>query len=482
VPTIRLGAQPASDVVLTLISANPLKLTLSTTGMTFTTANWSTPQPLVLTAQTDTDTLYDTTFVTVRVLTGSSDASYSGVTSQTISVSVLDTDDTDSDGVKDSIENAGPNGGDANGDGILDSIQQSVATVQNPINFSYATLTASGGGCNFIDQPQIIPESSFSRIDSAYDYPLGLARFRLQCTTTGATTQVDILYPGIYTTSVWTYRKYYTPTTTYTNLTSTGMFSTGIVGSGVVTKVSFSLTDGSLATDEDGLADRYIQDPSGPSILTPVSIPTTEGGGGGAGSSSSSVASTHSTPVMTPHIATTYTPITTTTTPSIQFLATQSFATPTGQKNIDGYERYTIENRITDIVCPEIVKVFDKDKILANDIPSNFTDDINAVLMFRGIEKDEKWTSDITFQEYKGWGVSINDESYESSRNITRAEYVKMLVRALSCRYEFEGKTTLFSDVSPDMWYAEYINYAVNHKWLSGYTDGTFRPNNPITR
>jgi S-layer homology domain len=102
--------------------------------------------------------------------------------------------------------------------------------------------------------------------------------------------------------------------------------------------------------------------------------------------------------------------------------------------------------------------------------------------MFRGIEKDEKWTSNITFQEYKGWGVSINDESYESSRNITRAEYVKMLVRALSCRYEFEGKTTPFSDVSPDMWYAEYINYAVNHKWLSGYTDGTFRPNSSITR
>jgi hypothetical protein len=107
------------------------------------------------------------------------------------------------------------------------------------------------------------------------------------------------------------------------------MFSTGTVGSGIITKVSFSLTDGSLATDEDGLADRYIQDPSGPSILTPVSIPTTEGGGGGAGSSSSSVASTHSTPVMTPPIATTYTPITTTTTPLIQFLPTQSFATPT---------------------------------------------------------------------------------------------------------------------------------------------------------
>jgi S-layer homology domain len=473
-PTIRLGAQPTSDVVLSLSSANPLKLALSTTGMTFTTANWNTPQLLTLTTQTDADALYDTTLVTVRVLTGSSDASYSWVTSQTISVSVLDTDDTDGDGVKDSIENAGPNGGDGNGDGTLDSTQQNVTTIQNPMNSSYATLTASGGGCNFIDQPQIVAESTLSRADSTHDYPLGLARFRLLCTTTGATTQVELIYPGIYTTSAWTYRKYYTPTTTFTDLTATGMFSTGSVGTGVVTKVIFSLTDGSLATDEDTLADRYIQDPSGPSVLAPVVSPSS-GGGGGAGSSVSTSASiTTTTPVKTPSV--------TSTPSSVQFLSTQSLATPTGKKNADGYERYTIKNRITDVVCPEIVKVFGKENILASDIPSNFSDDVNAVLMFRWIEKDEKNTNQVTFAEYKKWGVGINDESYEPSRNVTRAEFVKMLVRSLSCRYVYEGDTTPFSDISPDMWYAEYINYAVNHNWLSGYADGTFRPDSPITR
>lgn len=32
------------------------------------------------------------------------------------------------------------------------------------------------------------------------------------------------------------------------------------------------------------------------------------------------------------------------------------------------------------------------------------------------------------------------------------------------------------------MWYAEYINFASNHGWISGYSDGTFRPDAPITR
>lgn len=101
--------------------------------------------------------------------------------------------------------------------------------------------------------------------------------------------------------------------------------------------------------------------------------------------------------------------------------------------------------------------------------------------MFRGLEKDEQMNGQ-TFEEYKKFGIAINDTSFEPSRNVTRAEYVKMLVRALSCRYQKEGTNTPFSDVDESMWYAEYINFATNHGWINGYQDGTFRPDAPITR
>jgi len=101
--------------------------------------------------------------------------------------------------------------------------------------------------------------------------------------------------------------------------------------------------------------------------------------------------------------------------------------------------------------------------------------------MFRGLETDEVVNGQ-TFEEYKKSGIVINDQLFEPTRNVTRAEYTKMLVRALSCRYQKEGTNTPFSDVAETMWYAEYINFATNHGWINGYGDGTFRPDAPITR
>lgn len=76
----------------------------------------------------------------------------------------------------------------------------------------------------------------------------------------------------------------------------------------------------------------------------------------------------------------------------------------------------------------------------------------------------------------------MNRENFAPHQEVTRAEFVKMLARALSCRYENIGTQTSFHDVAPDMWYAEYIKFASENGWISGYSDGTFRPNDFITR
>ena len=128
---------------------------------------------------------------------------------------------------------------------------------------------------------------------------------------------------------------------------------------------------------------------------------------------------------------------------------------------------YTIENRITDYICPKIVQVYGEDQLLAKDLGSSvFSDDMKSVLMYRGLEKDETFSGQ-TFFEYKKFGIAINDYQFEPNRNVTRAEYIKMLVRALSCRYQKEGTNTPFSDVESTKWYAEYINFATNHGWIN---------------
>ena len=40
---------------------------------------------------------------------------------------------------------------------------------------------------------------------------------------------------------------------------------------------------------------------------------------------------------------------------------------------------------------------------------------------------------------------------------------------------------SLFKDVKSDHWASEYIRLAVEQGWMSGYVDGTFRPDQPIT-
>ena len=163
-------------------------------------------------------------------------------------------------------------------------------------------------------------------------------------------------------------------------------------------------------------------------------------------------------------------------------LSTQHGVTPNNQTTPSGQKIYNLSGRITDYICPAIVQAYPYNELVVQDISnSSFQDDISALMMFRGMEKDEMNLGQ-TYEEYKKYGVVNNVTQFQPSRNVTRAEFVKMLVRSLSCRYTYLGKDTPFPDVDKNMWYAEYIKFAVENKWINGYKDGTFRPNAPITR
>ena len=163
-------------------------------------------------------------------------------------------------------------------------------------------------------------------------------------------------------------------------------------------------------------------------------------------------------------------------------LSTQQGVTPSTQTTPSGQKVYNLSNRITDYICPAIVQAYPYNELVVQDISNSpFQDDIAALMMFRGMEKDEMNLGQ-TYEEYKKYGVVNNVTQFQPSRNVTRAEFVKMLVRSLSCRYTYLGKDTPFPDVDKNMWYAEYIKFAVENKWINGYKDGTFRPNAPITR
>ena len=73
----------------------------------------------------------------------------------------------------------------------------------------------------------------------------------------------------------------------------------------------------------------------------------------------------------------------------------------------------------------------------------------------------------------------VSSRAFAPNANLTRGMLVQIL-------YNLEGKpkgtAANFSDVQTDAWYAEAVGWAASNKVVTGYADGTFRPNAAVTR
>ncbi|WP_028592022.1 S-layer homology domain-containing protein [Paenibacillus massiliensis] len=71
--------------------------------------------------------------------------------------------------------------------------------------------------------------------------------------------------------------------------------------------------------------------------------------------------------------------------------------------------------------------------------------------------------------------------SFEPNREITRAEFATIAVRAFGLQDQSRVGQT-FSDVNQNAWYQNYVNTASAYGLLTGYDDGSFKPNRNISR
>ena len=114
-----------------------------------------------------------------------------------------------------------------------------------------------------------------------------------------------------------------------------------------------------------------------------------------------------------------------------------------------------------------------------------------ARLLTEQIEADKFYTNTFSDVPESHWAASYigymqqfgiitgyPDGSFRPDAPVARAEFA-----AIASRFEklTEG-TKSFADVPADYWAAKYINFAATRGWVTGYTDGTFRPENPIAR
>jgi hypothetical protein len=103
-----------------------------------------------------------------------------------------------------------------------------------------------------------------------------------------------------------------------------------------------------------------------------------------------------------------------------------------------------------------------------NAVPSQFSD----------VNHSSWYAQAIDYLAYVNILAGYPDGTFRPNASITRAEFTAIVVR-------FFGGTHVpnnFADVAEDHWAAFYIGAAANRGWVVGHQDGTFRPDNLITR
>ncbi len=92
--------------------------------------------------------------------------------------------------------------------------------------------------------------------------------------------------------------------------------------------------------------------------------------------------------------------------------------------------------------------------------------------------------NNVAIQTARTMGVLTAQSSEELAAQVTRGEFARMLTMASSYRESVNEQVlvgSLFTDVNSATENAPYIRIAVQQGWMTGYTDGTFRPNDPVT-
>ncbi|MFA6528300.1 MAG: S-layer homology domain-containing protein [Candidatus Gracilibacteria bacterium] len=104
-----------------------------------------------------------------------------------------------------------------------------------------------------------------------------------------------------------------------------------------------------------------------------------------------------------------------------------------------------------------------------------------ASASFTDVATGSQYYAAITYLQEKGVIEGYTDGSFKPDQDVTRAEALKLIL--VGSGITIEELTTYefpFSDLENDAWYLKYINKGYELEIISGYEDGTFKPNQNV--
>lgn len=91
--------------------------------------------------------------------------------------------------------------------------------------------------------------------------------------------------------------------------------------------------------------------------------------------------------------------------------------------------------------------------------------------------------AELNRRDHTAFLVGYAEGTFGPERNMTRAEVTTMFARLLTEQIEADKTySSTFNDVAKDCWAANYIGYMQQFGIVTGYEDGSFRPDAPVTR
>lgn len=113
-------------------------------------------------------------------------------------------------------------------------------------------------------------------------------------------------------------------------------------------------------------------------------------------------------------------------------------------------------------------------------VPSySFADTINVSDTFTDVQKGNWEENGIMSLVHKGVISGYPDGTFKPNQITKRGEFVSLLNKIFGLKNSSEIK---FTDVPKELWCYDAICVAVGEGYIAGYPDGTFKPNAPITR
>ena len=109
-------------------------------------------------------------------------------------------------------------------------------------------------------------------------------------------------------------------------------------------------------------------------------------------------------------------------------------------------------------------------------------DDLEGNLIFADVSEAHEYAEAIEYLKNEGIITGYDDGTFRPDQEVNRVEILKMLLLGFGYEVPEDASIPDFSDVEEGSWYLSYLNYALSLKIVQGYDDGTYAPAGTLNR